>query len=90
MDFILDNFGIMIMVVGIAHAVSSVNILYVLSKNGYKSSIMTPIANIRKLKELSNTKNEHKGLYYLALVIGYSALLTLVLFAIAIIVDFSK
>ncbi len=90
MYFMLDNFGVMIMVVGIAHAVSSANILYVLSKNGYKSSIMTPIASIKKLKELSDTKNEHKGLYYLALIIGYSALLILVLFVIAIIVDVSK
>jgi len=90
MDFILDNFGIILMIVGIAHTISSINIIYVLSSNGYKSSIMTPIANIRKLKELSKTKNEHKGLYYIALSIGYLALLTLILFIIAIIVDVTK
>lgn len=87
MNFILDHFGIMLVVFGIAHAISSINIISVLSKNGYKSSIMTPIANIRKLKELSKTKDEHKSLYYIALGVGYFALLTLLLFIVAIIID---
>lgn len=87
MDFILDNIGIFLMILGISHAISSIFIINALSRNGYNSSVMTPIANIRKLRNLSKFKKEYKSLYFLSLGIGYFALLTLILFIIVIIVE---
>jgi hypothetical protein len=85
MDLLFESLGISIVVIGIVHAISSIFIISTLSEKGYSSSLMTPIANLKSLKKLSKEEGEFKWLYYLARVIGYLALTTLLLFVIAII-----
>ena len=87
MDLLFESLGISIVIIGILHAISSIVIISTLSENGYSSSLMTPIANIKSLKVLSKEQGEFKWLYYLAQVVGYLALTTLLLFVIAIIVS---
>lgn len=87
MDFLIKLIGVFIFLVGIANFVSTLFIISVLSEHGEKASFMTPISNMRKLKKLIETKEEHQGLYYLSKFILYSVLVIIMLLALLIILN---
>jgi hypothetical protein len=87
MNYLLNNIGFIILIFGIVYAISSIYSVMILSANEYQASVMTPISNIKKLKELSRKRKEYIGLYYMALYIGYGAVITLILFIAAMIYD---
>lgn len=62
MDLLFESLGISIVVIGILHAISSIVTISTLSENGYSSSLMTPVANIKSLRELSKEQSEYKWL----------------------------